>query len=1335
MLYENYQNRIKTIADVLRQMLRMWPLVLLRLLMVVAAISAFFITKGMVTSVDHPSSIVYGESVSYNSKAFLSRSHVEYNDGSGNWSDEAPIMPGTYKARAVGRGVFGKEKPGEEFSFTIEKRPVSISSKGGSIRYGEFPELSADLSYGDTILCEEFELSSPFLRQMGETEQMFISSLPIKSGISIKDVNGNDVTEAYEISVIREDLRVIPRRITVTVEDATKVYDGIELSYDGYEISKGDVADGDTLYAYFDQSRVDAGVTENVPSLIVVDKSGINVTPCYDITVVKGKLTIEKRPLIISTNGGNLVYDGNIHSFDGFELSKDTPLVKDQSISLNFSAYIDAGEYKNTPDVIITSKDGKEVSKNYSIFFEAGTVIISPRPITVRTTDAAVTYNGRDHWFYRFGVEIIKGELCAKDFIVTESSGSALEVGVYQNDTKITVKNNQYGKDVSGNYDITYEYGTVEILKRVVEIETLSYSWMYDGKEHSYETVGLSIHSSLGSYDAVMVVKSASILDAGRRDNVLELKIVRYVQEEGNDSPSSDDRSYTDMTHNYDIRIHYGTLTVYARPITLKPVDAEKVYDGEPLVAKALETTGSSPYSLVEGHTAYEFETTGRQTNVGTKTNYIIEGSVRICDSDGRDVTPNYIISTAIGELTVTPREILVETASDSKKYDGTPLTNGDYSISSESPYQLVAGHTLRVVNIGSITEVGITENICNIDETNIVDLNGQDVTSNYLIKYSYGTLEILDDPGGSGGGSGGSGGGAGGGLSESGELGSPAGSGSGEPVVVIKVKGEKSDYLYLRLKSFGGYTGSGWNEATEYPEMLLGQYSANYLSALALGQSSYKLDVEVLGDQYFLPYYVSLHDVSGHTVQTSDVMYHGDSGKIYSVSYKSYDYKTPFSLPKEYVEFEEAYRSFVYSQYLIIDDETREYMKKIINSQGFVGNDIETILRAAQYIQNSARYDLDYDRALDEEENIAIAFLETYRTGICQHYATAATLLFRAMGIPARYTVGFVAQTAAGEWTDVTSDNGHAWVEVYIDGMGWIQIEATGGGDFGHNGSGGMTQKETIVVRPTYQYKKYDGKVLYASDIIDIDMTLKDLLQKGYSWSVSVDGKQLEVGRSDSVPYNFKLYDPFGINVTDDYDIVYENGVLEVLHPDMTIIMVELYQLQKYYDGKPLSFEEGDYRLYNIPEGVKVSVDIDISLVDVGGLTLSKLNSNVDEYATLEVEGADQTYYKIKFVAPRDISDLAYIPIRVDARPLTVTASSATKEYDGEYLTCDEWYITKGSLCDGHTATATLNGSIKQPGSEINMITGITITDADGNDVTQNYSIILIDGLLTVTK
>ena len=59
-------------------------------------------------------------------------------------------------------------------------------------------------------------------------------------------------------------------------------------------------------------------------------------------------------------------------------------------------------------------------------------------------------------------------------------------------------------------------------------------------------------------------------------------------------------------------------------------------------------------------------------------------------------------------------------------------------------------------------------------------------------------------------------------------------------------------------------------------------------------------------------------------------------------------------------------------------------------------------------------------------------------------HFASAAVLLLRQLGIPARYVSGFTAELSADETVNVPDSAAHAWVEIYLDGFGWYPVEVT---------------------------------------------------------------------------------------------------------------------------------------------------------------------------------------------------------------------------------------------------------------------------------------------------
>ena len=65
---------------------------------------------------------------------------------------------------------------------------------------------------------------------------------------------------------------------------------------------------------------------------------------------------------------------------------------------------------------------------------------------------------------------------------------------------------------------------------------------------------------------------------------------------------------------------------------------------------------------------------------------------------------------------------------------------------------------------------------------------------------------------------------------------------------------------------------------------------------------------------------------------------------------------------------------------------------------------------------------------------------------GFCEQISTAATIMLRLLGIPARETVGYVTggrSAFSGLWT-IREKDAHAWVQVWIPGAGWQSYDPT---------------------------------------------------------------------------------------------------------------------------------------------------------------------------------------------------------------------------------------------------------------------------------------------------
>ena len=72
--------------------------------------------------------------------------------------------------------------------------------------------------------------------------------------------------------------------------------------------------------------------------------------------------------------------------------------------------------------------------------------------------------------------------------------------------------------------------------------------------------------------------------------------------------------------------------------------------------------------------------------------------------------------------------------------------------------------------------------------------------------------------------------------------------------------------------------------------------------------------------------------------------------------------------------------------------------------------------------------------------------FLLFDRTGYCEQFAGGLATLARLAGIPSRVVVGFLPGTRKGEDWEVSVRQMHAWTELYLDGLGWVQFDATPG-------------------------------------------------------------------------------------------------------------------------------------------------------------------------------------------------------------------------------------------------------------------------------------------------
>jgi transglutaminase-like putative cysteine protease len=78
---------------------------------------------------------------------------------------------------------------------------------------------------------------------------------------------------------------------------------------------------------------------------------------------------------------------------------------------------------------------------------------------------------------------------------------------------------------------------------------------------------------------------------------------------------------------------------------------------------------------------------------------------------------------------------------------------------------------------------------------------------------------------------------------------------------------------------------------------------------------------------------------------------------------------------------------------------------------------------------------------------DLLASFVTDDRVGYCEQFAAAMATMGRVLGIPSRVAVGFLDGTRQPDGRLLyTSDDRHAWPEMYFSGVGWVRFEPTPG-------------------------------------------------------------------------------------------------------------------------------------------------------------------------------------------------------------------------------------------------------------------------------------------------
>lgn len=367
-------------------------------------------------------------------------------------------------------------------------------------------------------------------------------------------------------------------------------------------------------------------------------------------------------------------------------------------------------------------------------------------------------------------------------------------------------------------------------------------------------------------------------------------------------------------------------------------------------------------------------------------------------------------------------------------------------------------------------------------------------------------------------------------------------------------------------------------------------------------------------------------------------------------------------------------------SLYLDMSDEYREYFSQFAAENGISPDDPEVYTEVRDAIKNHATYSkkYEYPKGVDP----ILAFMQTEKKGVCHHYAASTVLLFRALGIPARYTVGYYGYCKSTiNDNPVTKAEAHAWTEVWVDGVGWVDLDSTG-----------------VVEKPE---PDDPPKLGWIEALISTN---------SYQSTLAISNNKLKLVKTydgENARLSLRQVDP-------------ENSVLLESHRLEMTMSSSLNEVNRFGGGggtfgiRVIDEDNEDVTRYY--DGLKIAIDD------------PSINYN------------DPVFYSIPTVESGKLGTISMsVTIRTNPRPLIISTSSKswdTSDYKGQPLKFEE-YIQNGLVSSDTIEEMIFTGQISQLGSVENSIdmSSVLILNRNGEDVTDCYEIQVYPGVLTLNN
>ena len=596
----------------------------------------------------------------------------------------------------------------EDGQLVINPRAVTLTSEKASKPYDGTPltrpNVKVEGNFVDGEVTEVKATGSVTYVSEGDVTNTIV----ITEGENFKESNYSITKHEGTLSITEVDAEVT---VTIKGHEDSVTYDGNPHSVEGYEITDISNELYKKDYVGFTGKAKAEGTAAGTYQMNLTEAQFSNTNSNFKqvtFVVEDGSLTINRKSIddqnrITVTKPEDSKYNGEEH--------KNKPTVTDTKTGKTLVEGTDytlaySDDVTNAGTVTVTIKGIGNYSGKTTTTYQ-----ITKRDVTLTSGSASRVYNKEA---LTNGEVTVSGDGFAKDEGATyDVTGSRTKVGTSKNTFTYELKSNT----TASNYNIEVKFGdlivTAEDGEVVVTITGHSDSVEYDGNE-----------KTVSGYDVAITEGSKYTTDDFTFNGTAEAKGTEagtYLMGLNADQFTNTNDNYTQVT----FIVNDGTLTI--TPKSINPDDEKNgitvtdpensIYDGNEHINGLTVTDSKLNTTLVEG-TDYTLTYSGDLINVGTVT-ITIKG-----------------IGNYTGEFTKTyqilPREYTVTTNTDSKVYDGNPLTAGG------TVNNLVKDETVNLTMTGSQTDVGTSDNTYELNWT------GSAKESNYTHgKDSIGTLTV----------------------------------------------------------------------------------------------------------------------------------------------------------------------------------------------------------------------------------------------------------------------------------------------------------------------------------------------------------------------------------------------------------------------------------------------------------------------------------------------------------------------------------------------------------------------------------------------------------------